>query len=429
MKNSSVIEKIKASNNPFFIKDILTIYLKKELFLKSIFQNIKILWVQQEKEENLEKIKEKLKTKKNIFIDENAKDIFYKTKSIWCTYCTLWKWATVVLSYKCHRDCFFCYEETPLDPKVKINPYNKDDMNIIFKKIDTSFSNTDNKTLAITWWEPFLFTDKVYEILEYVNEKYPWKNKRIYTTGELINEEKLKKLKLLWIDEMRYSIKPGEEPDIELYKLTKKYIKLVLIEMPIQPDSREYMIHILTKIDNSKSVDWVNLNELTFNNLNAKKYKENNLKLDLPNNELDIYHRYYDVSKIEIWVYWSKLLALELIDYFSDRDASFYMHYCDLDTVSSHHYIYKRNSAQNLWLNYSQITRFWLHKILRLYWNINDIISIINKNNINDFYKGYHYVDLNLNHLDLFKKYDILKVIIYKNYDYKYDVDFELINV
>ena len=403
-------------------------YLKKELFLRKIFQNIQLLWVEQEKEESLIKVKDTLKWRSDIFFDANGSDIYYKTRSIGCTYCTLWKGCTVVLSYKCHRDCFFCYEETPLDPKVKIDPYDKKDMDSIYETIDSALPYADNKTLAITWWEPFLFTDKVYEILDYVNEKYPWKNKRIYTTGEFLNEEKLKKLQLLWLDELRYSIKPWEEPDIELYRLSKKYIKSILIEMPVQPNSKEYMIDILTKINEANCVDWINLNELTFNNLNTYKYRERGLKLDLPDSQSDIYHRYYDVSKIEMWVYGSKLLALELIDYFSLRQAHFFMHYCDLDTVSNHHYIHKRDVANGLWISYASITTFWLQRILRIYGDNSRILDTIHLNRVLHFYNNWNYIETSTDHADIFKTHWFICVIVYKNYDYGYDVDFELIN-
>lgn len=420
-----LLEKIKSSNNQFYKKDLLSLFLKKQIFFKNILNNINYLWIKNEDNNKLNNIIDKLRNRENIYIDENSKDIYYKTRSIWCTYCTLWKWCTVVLSYKCHRDCFFCYEETPLTPKVKIDPYDKNDMDVIYKIIDDSFSNPSNKTLAVTWGEPLLFIDKIYEIFEYVNNKYPWKHKRIYTTWEFFNDEKLKKLKDLWLDELRFSIKPWEEPNIELYKMAKKYINHVLIEMPIMPYTKDYMIDILTKIDKEKCIDWINLNELTFNNLNKEKYKENNLMLDLPSNEIDIFHRYYDISKIEIWVYWSKLLALELIEYFSERNASFFMHYCDLDTVSNHHFLYKKHNANNLNIGFSEITKFGLHKILRVYWNIDKVESILIGNNIKSYYKTDNYIDLNYKFDYLFS--DMTKVIIYKNFDYNYDVDFELI--
>ena len=428
MNKKEFVQKIKLTNNPYFIKDILTMFVKKEIFLKDIFKNISFLWMKEESKEKLNNIVKKIKNNNNIFIDKDANDIYYKTRSIWCTYCTMWKWATVVLSYKCHRDCFFCYEETPLDPKVVIDPYNKKDMDRIYSILDNAFSNTNNKTLAITWWEPFLFTDKVYEILEYVNKKYPWINTRIYTTWDIMNEEMLTKLKELELDELRYSIKPWEQPNLDLYALSKIYISAVLIEMPVQPGSKDYMIDILTKIDEAWGIDGINLNELTFNNLNPEKYKEAWYKLDLSNDKSVIYHRYYDISKIEIWVYSSKLLCLELIEYFSKRNASFFMHYCDLDTVSVHHYIYKKQHAGSLNIPYTTITNFWLHEIIRIYSSLGEVEIILkDKNEI--YRKFWNYIETSINNLYLFENKNILLAIIYKNYDYSYDVDFKLLNI
>lgn len=199
--------------------------------------------------------------------------------------------------------------------------------------------------------------------------------------------------------------------------------------MPVQPYSIEYMIDILTKIDNAKCVDWINLNELTFNNLNEEKYKESWYKLDLPNDPTWIYHRYYDVKKIEIWVYSSKLICLELIDYFAKRKASFYMHYCDLDTVSHHQYVHKKITAKSLKIPYTTITSFWLHKILRIYSNLNKAISILESNNISKYSTNNIILETSIDYLKYFENKWFCVVVVYKNFDYKYDVDFKIINI
>jgi len=426
--NNEFIKKIKETKNPYFVKDILTIYLKKEKFIKNVLKDIDYIWIKKEKGNKIEKIIDLLSKNKKNYIDKNGNDIYFKKRSIWCTYCTMWKWCTVVLSYKCNRTCFFCYEETPLNPKNIIDPYNKDDIEKIYQTIDNSFLEQSNMTLAITWWEPFLFPDKVYEILEYVNKNYSWKNTRIYSTWDLVTEEILKKLNFLWLNEIRYSIKPWEEPNIELYKKTKKYIPSVLIEMPVIPGSKKYMIDIMAKIDKSKSIDWINLNELTYNNVNANKFKNRWLKLDLPDNNNEVYHRYYDISKVEIWVYWSKYLCLELLEYFSKKNSSFFIHYCDLNTVSRHHYLHKIKNAKLLNIPYSEITNFWLHKVFRIYSNIEEALKILNNNNIKNFSYNKNIIETSIDNIRFFKNKWFLSCIIYKNFDYKYDVDFELMN-
>ncbi|MFK7779961.1 MAG: 4Fe-4S cluster-binding domain-containing protein [Candidatus Gracilibacteria bacterium] len=429
MKNNEFINKVKLTGNPFFIKDILVMYLKKELFFNKKLKNVNFLGIKEEPKENINAIIDIISKDDDIFIDNNSKDIYYKTRSIGCSYCTMGKGVTIVLSYKCHRDCFFCYEETPLKPKIHIDPYAKNDMDNIYKIIDTGFSNTSNKTFAITGGEPFLFTDKVYEVLEYVNNKYPDKHTRIYTTGDIMNEDKLIKLKKLKLNEIRYSIKPGEKPKLEIYALTKKYIPTVIIEMPVFPKTKKYMIDILTEINEDGNIDGINLNELTFNNLNYEKYKEKGYKLDLPINKFDIYHRYYDVPKIEIGVYGSKILCLELINYFSKTDSNFFMHYCDLDTVSTHHYLYKKAHAESIKRDYSKITNYGLHKILRIYSKLDKVLDILVKNNLDNYFNNGNFIETNVSYLDLFENKGFIIIIVYKNFDYKYDIDFKIINM
>jgi len=429
MSNRDFLNKVKETRNPSFVRDILTMFIKKETFLKKIYSWVEYLWVQKSDQEYIKSIKEKIKHNPEIFIDDRSKDVYYKTRSIGCTLCTLWKGVTVVLSYKCHRDCFFCYEETPLDPQVVIDPYSKEDMDRIYKMVDDALIEPSNKTLAITWWEPFLFTDKVYEILEYVNKTYPGKHTRIYTTGDIMNEEILTNLKRLELDEIRYSIKPYEQPKLDLFKLTKKYIPAVMIEMPVQPNSKEYMIDILSKINEAWDIDGINLNELTFNTLNKTKYKECWYTLDLPDDKSKVYHRYFDVPKVEIWVSGSKILCLELIEHFSRNKAGFFMHYCDLDTVSHHHYLHKKKVAESLNIPYTTITPFSLNKVLRIYSNLDKALSIVNNNNIQCFHNIWNYIELSIDHQGLFEEKWFIMSIIYKTFDNKSLVDFEIVNI
>lgn len=419
---------IKSYDNLYMKKDLLSIYLKKEIFINKIFNWLKKIWFKKENLALLKNIKDRLLLIDNVYIDNEWKDIYFKTRSIWCTYCTLWKWCTIVLSYKCHRDCFFCYEESPLNPKVIIDPYNKIDMDKIYNTIDKSFADKNNKTLAITWGEPLLFLDKVYELFEYVNSKYPWKIKRIYTTWDFLTEEKIIKLKSLWLDEFRFSIKPWERPNINLYKLAKKYIKSVLIEMPVLPWTKDYLIDIFEEININNCIDWINLNELTFNNLNHSKYINEWLKLDLRDSFEEFYHRYYNVPKIEIWVSWSKITCLEVLEYFSKKESNFFIHYCDLDTVSKHHYLYKINNAKSLSLNYWTITRFWLIKVCRIYWDVYNIIDILNEKNIKNIWVYKNFVELDASNLLILKPLFKNIVLVYKDNDNLSDIDFELID-
>lgn len=415
------LEDINKYKNKELKKILLSIYLKKQIFIEKIIKNIKYVWVKNQDKKELGRLLKTIWTKKDNIISWLGNEVYYKNKSIWCTYCTKWKWCTIVLSYSCNRDCFFCYEETPLNPKNKINANKEEDYKKILSYLDSCLSDESNKTLAITWWEPLLFEKRLYQILEYANINFSKVHKRIYTNWDLMTEDKLKKLKELWVDEIRYSIKPWEEPNLSLYALTKKYIKQVMIEMPVIPNTKEYMIDILTKINDDWNIDWVNLNELTFNNINKEKYRENIFLLDTFIDSKDLFHRYFDVSKVEIWVYWSKILALELLNYFSNINSGFFIHYCDLDTVTYHHYLYKINYAKSLDIAFSEVTRFWLHKILRVYWDFKSFdfwdIKYNEQNN---------YIETSIDNTSLFWD-EFEKVIIYKNYDYSYIVDCEII--
>lgn len=424
------IEKIKKSNNSYLLYDILWMYIKKKKFFSSVLPNINNIWKKINDKTEIENLIKELKEIKNIEFNNNSSDIFYKERSFWCAECTNWRWCTVVISYKCNRDCFFCYEETPLEPKNNIDP----NFNHLLKIIDTSFSNPKNKTLAITWWEPFLYPLKVYDILSYVNKNYKNKHTRIYSSWDLVTKSILIKLKELWLDEIRYSIKPFEKPNIELYKLSKKYINKIVIEMPVQPWSYNYMSTLLNELDDNNCIDWINLNELTFNNINSNKYKKRWYKLDLKDDINKIYQRYYDVNKVEIWVTWSKIECLKLLRDFALKKVNLFIHYCDLNTVSKHNYIHKIKHATSLWNSYSKINKYWLHRVLVIYSNFDKILNLFKNNNI----KNYKIITKNniiikietsIDYKNILSQNNATIIIIYKNYDYATNIDYKIIRI
>jgi hypothetical protein len=62
------------------------------------------------------------------------------------------------------------------------------------------------------------------------------------------------------------------------------------------------------------------------------------------------------------------------------------MHYCDLDTVSHHHYLHKKQVAESFNIPYTTITKYSLNKVLRIYNNLDKCLNVMVSKNKIDFY-------------------------------------------
>ncbi|UFX83307.1 radical SAM protein [Candidatus Absconditicoccus praedator] len=367
-------------------KELKNIEKIREKFIQNRIKEFGDIELKKESKENLDFIKQNLRSLEGVSFTGIGDGLFYGGRSIGCSECIKGQGCTIVISYLCNRSCFFCYEKNPLCPENSFNAAtNQKDYNKSLRIIDDTFStNKNNKTLAITGGEPFLHKKTVFKILDYVNEKYSGVIKRIYTTGDFIDEEILKKLKDKGVSELRYSIKPYEKPKTELYKLSKKYIPSVLIEMPVQPDTYEYMYKIMKELSDQNAINGFNLNEMTYNGHHNTIYNKLNYKIDLQKGEL--VEKYYGISKKEYPILGSKLTSLKLIhDIIKNEKPTYYIHFCSIETVQKHNFIRRKELAEKFKTPTSETTPLGFHKILVIYKNINNAIKLFKKNNIYNF--------------------------------------------
>lgn len=149
---------------------------------------------------------------------------------------------TTFVSLKCHRDCYFCFNKNQDDYSFYVN--NQKNVNQDLNEL------LDNgitlKHLALTGGEPLLHKEEMIYFFKLAQERTPETYTRLYTAGDLLDEETLECLQKYGLNEIRFSIKMEDSEQKRKHilgkiKLAKEYIPNVLVEMPVIPGKLEDM--------------------------------------------------------------------------------------------------------------------------------------------------------------------------------------------
>jgi pyruvate formate-lyase activating enzyme-like uncharacterized protein len=420
-----LINKLDKNDNRRFETDILRIFLINDKHEKIVLNVLNNVGLKNSSNKKFNILISELKNKNNTHCESDGSRIFYKSISIGCRHCVKDLGCTVRMTTQCNRNCFFCFAaDNPIDNKTGV------DLNYLKRNVKDRQKEVNFLSCAISGGEPFLFPNQVFNLLRFLNKNYPNTYKRIYTNGDFVNEVLLKKLKANNLDEIRYSIKPGEKPNASLLKLSKKYIPIVMVEMPILPgiESRKEMISLIKELD-LIGVNGINLLELFFNGFNVKAFKDKGYKIDLS----DGVRKIYDSKPIyEYPIYGSQENCLKLIKYFSEYKANLFINYCSHRTKQLQYNEKNKRLAKTKKIGYFYTTNEGLHKILCIYENIEAAEKLLKSKKLifsvkNDERYGQR-LETSIDNYKLFKNKNHLSVFIYRDPSDLYDVDFDLTN-
>ncbi len=419
------INKINGSKNHRFKIDIWRIFLVNNNHHKKVSTILRRVGTKKSNHQRVKSLRDALKNIKNVHVGTDYSRIFYKNISDGCRHCTKDLGCTIRITTQCNRSCFFCFaSKHPTENKEKIN------LRLIQDNIRKREKEIDFLSCAISGGEPFLFPNKVFALLKFLNDNYRDTYKRVYTNGDFVDEKILKRLKDFNVDEIRYSIKPLERPNAKLLKISKENIPHVLIEIPVLPgnESRKEIKGLIENLD-VIGIDGINLLELFFNGHGIKEFKKRNYKIDISDGIRDI----YDAKPIyEYPVYGSQYNCLWLLKYFAQKKANLFINYCSHQTKKMQYDAKNKRLAMNRKNNYSVITNENTHKILCIYENIELAKLRLRRHNLkfriqNDNRHGQR-LETSIDNIKLFNgKY--LPIFIYRDPSDSYDVDFGLTNL
>jgi len=234
---------------------------------------------------------------------------------------------TSYISFRCHRHCFFCFNPN----QDNYESYLSEKNNCIAELERIASAGGVLSHIALTGGEPLLFAADSVAFFQRARELFPQAHLRLYTSGDLFTEETLAAFASAGLDELRFSFKmedaePLQEKVLANMALAKKYIRDVMVEMPVMPDCEAEMRRLLERL-NDIGIRGINLLELCFPYNNAAAFRERGYGLKYPPYRT-LYNFWYagglPVAK-------SETVALRLMKYAAERELSIGIHYCSLE--------------------------------------------------------------------------------------------------
>ncbi|MEC4175108.1 radical SAM protein [Adlercreutzia sp. R7] len=234
---------------------------------------------------------------------------------------------TLGLSTQCPRNCYFCFNANQRD---------HDELQRGMQDACGELTNYYNRGaqlehIALTGGEPLVHKSETIEFFDYARKLYPHAYMRLYTSGAYLDEEVLRRLRAVCLDEIRLSIKLDEsesshEDVLALMVLAARYIPNVMVEMPVAPDWVQPMRKLLVQLD-AIGVKGINLLEFCYPLHNAHEFLRRGYAIKNPP-----YRVYYDYEYAGgLPIAGSEEACLDLFDFAIERNLSMGCHYCSLE--------------------------------------------------------------------------------------------------
>lgn len=234
---------------------------------------------------------------------------------------------TFFISTQCPRNCFFCFNPNQEDYEYYLD-HTKDAAAELKARHKQGIRYVD---LALTGGEPLMHKKETLAFFACAQELYPDAYTRLYTSGAFLDEDFLSKLHDVKLDEIRFSVKTDDPPEVmsstlEKIELSKKYIEAVMVEMPVMPDELDQMKSLLAELDRI-GIRGINLLELCFPLEHPEEFARRGYQIkETP------YRVLYDYTYAgSMPIAGSEEVCLELITYAAEENLELGIHYCSLE--------------------------------------------------------------------------------------------------
>lgn len=246
---------------------------------------------------------------------------------------------TGLISLMCHRNCFFCFN--PNQDEYDHFADCKKDWEAELARVYRS--NKHLQYIALTGGEPLLHKQDAVAFFKKAKAYWPQVSTRLYTSGDLLDEQTLSRLAQAGLEEIRFSLKmeddaPTQEKVFAAMEMAKRFVPRVMVEMPVMPDQEAGMLALLDRLE-AMGIHGINLLELCFPFGNAEAFAARGYALRNPPYKT-LYNFWYAGG---LPVAGSELLALKLMRHAVVHDYRMTVHYCSLENK---HFgqIYMQNS-------------------------------------------------------------------------------------
>jgi len=226
-----------------------------------------------------------------------------------CLICGQGPWSCLFINALCTANCFYCPEDRSITQE-------KDPFDEI--KFETPRDYVDYvkilgiKGVGFSGGEPLLVFDKLLLYIhmlrkEFGKKIYLW----IYTNGDLVDKDKMKKLKEAGLDEVRFNISASNY-NLQPVESAINVIDAISIEIPMIPEDYKIVQKSLSKMQKI-GVNYLNIHQLCTTEWNYKNY---------------IDRGYTFIHRPNVPVLESEITALKLMKYALDKEISLPINYC-----------------------------------------------------------------------------------------------------
>jgi len=255
-----------------------------------------------------------------------------------CYACKSGQWICVYIGVSCNLKCPSCPQKSRHGVKNYIwaNGGNDDIFSLedLKRVID---KNPRITGISFSGGEPFMYLNKVFEWLDYINENFKELNlyKWIYTNGTLVTEDDCIKLKEHGINEIRFDLAATRYSDDIIDKLIycKKIFEKICVEVPSEFWQVDRLIEILPRL-NDIGIDYLNLHELCVNQDNVEDLKKKGI------NEKLVYCDTYLPSLFDTY---------RVIEYIENNGLNIIYNDCSFRNMTMQHlgWQFQRNKQNN----------------------------------------------------------------------------------
>lgn len=235
--------------------------------------------------------------------------------------------ATFFISLKCTRSCYFCFNVNQED----YDYHRTHERDIAAELRAAHAAGARFRHLAVTGGEPCLHPEALLSFVRCAKELYPGVHVRVYTSGDLLDDDLLDALADAGLNEIRFSVKPEEgearrEETLARIAAAVSRIPDVMVEMPVLPGTVEEMRDLLLRLD-ELGVRGINLLEFCFPLANAEAFASRGFRLRA--NPYVIPYNYWYAGGLPIAG--SEAACLELVQFADEAALGMGVHYCSLD--------------------------------------------------------------------------------------------------
>ena len=197
----------------------------------------------------------------DIHIEADGEIVYLGDLSPGCRACKEGTWDCIFTTMRCNLDCEFCYS-----PHAIPSEYAGSVFGVTPEEIGANHARTRITGVSFSGGEPFLDVQKLFDWVAYFTARWPQKYYWVYTNGLLADEESLRRLGELGVDEIRFNTAAtGYDHPTVMQNLaaTARFIPNVTIEIPAIPEHGSKLLSCLAEWC-AAGVRFLNLHELMY---------------------------------------------------------------------------------------------------------------------------------------------------------------------